>query len=92
LFLRRATSLSSLSIFFSANAHLIPAQAELGRRVIEAQPNTIVVCVRNPYDVNCFPEASTIICTFGFRKPSLQAISRILAGDEKARGMMPVNF
>lgn len=79
-------------LLITANAHLIPQQEKLAMRLLEHKVETIAVAVRNPYDLSCFAKSPAVLLTFGFRKPSLRAMARVLSGQDKARGIVPVNI
>ncbi len=68
-------------ILATRNAHLYPAQAQAARQLIEAAADSVLVCLRNPYDASILSEADAVYCTHGDSSPSLQAAAAALCGD-----------
>jgi beta-N-acetylhexosaminidase len=69
-----------------------PAQAALARAVLSANPRTVVVALRLPYDLSAFPEASTCICTYSILEPSMRAAADALFGMRGFEGKLPVTL
>lgn len=63
----------STILLVTRNAHLLDEQLELAQLIQKRAKNTILVCLRNPYDAGLLNDARTIICTNGDSAPSLQA-------------------
>jgi beta-N-acetylhexosaminidase len=40
----------------------------------------IVLAVRNPYDLQAFPDARTFIATYEYTRPALEAAARVIFG------------
>jgi beta-N-acetylhexosaminidase len=68
------------------NAGLIPAQADLVRRLISLGKPTVVYAARLPYDLTVCPEAPCQITTYGDPPCSVDAAAMVILGDAKARG------
>ncbi len=66
-----------------------PEQADLVRALYQQHPNLIVAALRTPYDVLEFPEVRSYLCTYGIRPPSIQALARVLCGEQSATGQLP---
>jgi beta-N-acetylhexosaminidase len=52
----------------------------------------IVVSMNEPYDVAHLADAPTYLSTYGFRWPSLSALTRVLFGEGDALGRLPVEI
>lgn len=52
----------------------------------------IVVAVREPYDIRNFPEIGVYLCTYGYRKESLDAAAAVIFGAVNAKGTLPVTL
>ncbi len=80
-------------VIFTYNAHLFPGQADGVRRLLARRQNSIVVAVRNPYDLALFPDAKGTLATFGFRSPAISAVLDVLEGKAvPASGPWPVSL
>jgi beta-N-acetylhexosaminidase len=80
----------SFFIVGTYNAHKHPNQ----RKLIEglSHMDIIVVAMRTPYDLMSFTEVPCCLATYGTRCVSTGALSRVLLGLEKPRGMLPVDM
>ncbi|MFN8379012.1 MAG: beta-N-acetylhexosaminidase [Anaerolineae bacterium] len=72
------------------NAHLNPERVESAQRLLNAASQTVLVCLRNPYDASALAGADTILCTCGDSRPSLEAAVSALMGDFVPKGQLPV--
>jgi beta-N-acetylhexosaminidase len=80
-------------ILATRNAHLIPRQRELAARIIEqAAGRVILLALRNPYDIHVLPPTAIAWCTCGDSRPSLRAVTRLLADGQQPGGKLPVQF
>jgi beta-N-acetylhexosaminidase len=52
----------------------------------------VAVAVRDPYDINRFPEATTYVCTYSYSPVSPPALVRVLTGEVKATAKLPVDI
>jgi len=77
-------------ILGTRSAHLIPEQLEWASKYLTAAKQCILICLRNPYDVDVLPDADTVICTCGDNAPSIQAVVDALMGDYVPTGHLPV--
>jgi hypothetical protein len=68
-------------ILATRNAHLYPAQAHAAQQLIDAAADSVLLCLRNPYDASVMTGASAVYCTHGDSSPSLQAAVDVLCGD-----------
>ena len=68
--------------------------AGLVRAVQQALPDKpiVVVSFGSPYLIYSFPNVSAYVCAFGWRDDSARAAARVLTGQAKAEGRMPVTL
>lgn len=64
------------------------AQADLVNALAEIAP-VAAVALRTPFDLTTYPMISTYLCSYSVLRPSLDALSAVLAG-ETASGTLPV--
>jgi beta-N-acetylhexosaminidase len=91
--LERARSLTlsaDVSIVATRNAHLIPRQHDLAQRFLSQGKQSILVCLRNPYDAGVLSGADSVLCTCGDSVPSLTAAAETLTGRFKPSAKLPV--
>ena len=67
-------------IVATRNAHLIPAQEQAVKTLSQHPATIILLALRNPYDAQLI-ESTTVLCSAGDSRPSLEAITAALAGD-----------
>jgi beta-N-acetylhexosaminidase len=91
-----ATSAVDIIIVVTVDAHLDRRQAELMQCLVESgQPvnkRIIGLAVRNPYDLLAFSQLRTYLVTYEYTKPALSAAVRVLFGEIKAQGRLPVSL
>ena len=68
------------AVFFSANAHLFPAQAKLIEEVRKTSGRFVLVALRNPYDQDLVPAGETAVLSYGFLPNALKATLGVLFG------------
>ena len=70
------------------------AAAEAQTRLVRALQATgkpvVVAAMRNPYDIASFPEAPTVIDTFGYTTHQIESLVRVLYGEVNPVGRLPV--
>jgi beta-N-acetylhexosaminidase len=79
-------------ILCTINANGQPGQSALVEAVHKAGLRTIWVALRMPYDLAVFPEANTYLCTYSLQEPSMHALARVLSGESRASGRLPVSI
>jgi beta-N-acetylhexosaminidase len=77
-------------ILATRNAHLVEEQRGFAQEIIDSAKQVILLCLRNPYDVDVLRGAGTILCTCGDSVPSVQAVVDTLLGDFEPSGKLPV--
>jgi len=62
--------------------------------LINALPlaQTVVVATQSPYDILNFPLVQTYLMTYGFSPPTLGVLWRILRGEIRPKGVLPVSL
>jgi len=73
-----------------ANAEQTAAQQDLLDALVATGTPVIQVPVRNPYDV-AWAEPAAQLATYGYQRPSLEALARVVMGDAEPAGRLPVN-
>lgn len=71
-------------LFFTYNAHILDNQVTIANKLLQLFPQMLLIALRNPYDLACFPKARNLCATFGFRSPAIKALFKVLNGEEKA--------
>jgi beta-N-acetylhexosaminidase len=88
---RQMIAETEVLVVATRSAHLRPEQLQLARELIGQAAKVVLLCLRNPYDVNVLPEVETILCTCGDSRPSLRAAVDALMGDFTPSGRLPVD-
>lgn len=90
--LLQTTSETDIFIIATVNAHLDEQQAELVRCLISSGRRIIGIAVRNPYDLQVFPQLRTYLVTYEYTRPALVAAVRVVFGEKLAQGHLPVSI
>ncbi|MBU3958434.1 MAG: beta-N-acetylhexosaminidase, partial [Candidatus Omnitrophica bacterium] len=69
-----------------------PQQAKMVKKLQAKGEPLIVLAIRNPYDLNLFPEISTYLTTYDYSPTNLQVASEIITGKYEARGVLPITL
>jgi len=77
---------------YSRNPALEDIQAEIVNQLIALRTDIMVVALGNPYDIRKLPEVKTYIATYGFRKVQLEAFFKILCGEIRPQGKLPITI
>jgi beta-N-acetylhexosaminidase len=72
------------------SAHLIPEQLAMAQEFMGSAKRIILLCLRNPFDVDALPGADVVICTCGDSAPSVEAAVDALLGTFTPTGRLPV--
>ncbi len=73
-------------------AHRFPEQVGLVKRLLGSGRPTIIVALREPYELARFPEAGSFLAAYDDSEPVIEAVAHILAGKDKAGGRLPVTI
>jgi beta-N-acetylhexosaminidase len=68
------------------------AQTRLVRALLATGKPVVVAAMRNPYDVASFPEAPTVLDTFGYTADQTESLVRVLFGEVNPSGRLPVTI
>jgi beta-N-acetylhexosaminidase len=79
-------------VVLTYNLHLYAAQKDFVRSILDLGKPTLVAAVRDPYDLAFVPGARACVATYSFRDCSLRALAKVLFGDSKAKGRLPVEL
>lgn len=74
------------------NAHLIPEQEKLVKRLHLLNKPMAVIGMRSPYDLLAFPEVNAYLTTYEYTLPALQTAAEIVFGRRKAYGKLPITL
>jgi beta-N-acetylhexosaminidase len=68
------------------------AQTTLVRALLATGKPVVVAAMRNPYDVASFPEAPTVLDSFGYTTHQVESLVRVLFGEVDPVGRLPVSI
>jgi beta-N-acetylhexosaminidase len=68
------------------------AQTRLVRALLATGKPVVVAAMRNPYDVASFPEAPTVVDTYGYTADQVESLVRVLFGEVNPTGRLPVSI
>ncbi len=71
-------------------AAIDPAQRALVRAVLDRGVPTVVVVQRSPADLCVVEDVGTVLLSYGFHRPSSDAVAAVLTGAAVAPGRLPV--
>lgn len=74
------------------NAHIYTEQVKLVKEIYKLNKNIIVLMLRNPYDIECFPEVPCCIAAYEYTRLSVQNAVDTLTGNIEINGKMPVKL
>lgn len=73
--------------------HRLPdATRELGQRLLEAQPSSVLISLSSPYVLRDLPDYPAFVCSYNYTPLSMQALGRVLAGQIQPQGRLPVSI
>ncbi|MCP5101830.1 MAG: hypothetical protein GY950_00540, partial [bacterium] len=62
------------------------------KTLFQHRRDTIVVSLENPYEIKNIPSVDTFLVTYGFRQVQVEALFKVLTGDIKPHGKLPVKI
>jgi beta-N-acetylhexosaminidase len=74
------------------NADVSLGQTELVRKLAETGKSLIVAAVRNPFDLNAFPQVNAYVACYENRPLAMKALARIITGEAEPTGKLPVTI
>lgn len=83
---------ADLVVLGVAAASSEPTEAALAKAVLQVGTPAAGVALRSPADVAALAEAPTVLCTYGLRAPSTEALAAVLAGERTATGTLPIDL
>ena len=60
--------------------------------LINENPNTVFISTMSPYDIPKYPEADTVLATYGLSRYALQSAAKIILGKIQPHGTLPVEL
>lgn len=88
----KVASQSDQVIVQTSNTLRFPSQGIMVRKLVENHERVVAVSVRNPYDLNAFPQVKTYIACYEDLPITLELLAEILIGNKKASGKLPVTL
>jgi beta-N-acetylhexosaminidase len=79
-------------IVIMATMNVDERQAALMHQLLQANCRVIGIAIRNPYDLQSFPQLRTYLATYEYTAPALEAAVRVVFGEIEARGVLPVSL
>jgi beta-N-acetylhexosaminidase len=77
-------------VIVARRAYLVANQARAVDALLAAAPDAVLVSALEPFDEARFPQARTVVCTFGDDATTFEALADVLAGRRAARGRVPL--
>jgi beta-N-acetylhexosaminidase len=78
-------------VTYDATKH--PIEADIARQVIaKAGDRTVAVSVRNPLDLNVYPNAKAYLAVYECRPLALESAAKVLTGELKPTGSLPLEL
>ncbi len=78
-------------IVLMRRAHVYAGQKSAVERILAAQPDALIVSLREPFDAFEFPQARNVACTYGDDAPSIAGLAAVLFDGKPATGIFPLN-
>jgi beta-N-acetylhexosaminidase len=69
-----------------------PEQAKLVNALLASDAPVVLVALRDPYDLLSFPNAPTMLATYGVPPPTFAALAQVLTGKVRPQGRLPVEL
>lgn len=62
------------------------------KELLKKYPNAILISTMSPYDIASYPEAKTLLATYGLNKFILKTAANIILGKQPALGHLPIEL
>ncbi|HEX8705394.1 MAG TPA: beta-N-acetylhexosaminidase [Myxococcaceae bacterium] len=85
-----AAAQADLTVVLATRVWTSQAQRDLIRSLQDTGKPVVVVSVREPYDIAHLSNVSTHVATYGYRPVSMKALAKVLVGEVKPAGKLPV--
>jgi len=79
------------AIVLTRRAHLYPSQARAIAKIVERNPDAVVVSVLEPFDVPLFTDARHVLACYGDDVASIGGLADVLFGGVMPQGRIPVD-
>jgi beta-N-acetylhexosaminidase len=89
---RAAVDAADVVLLGTRGANRFPAQADFVASVLGLGKPVVAVALADPYDSLAYPAAPTALAAYGADPTMLDALGAVLAGEETARGTLPVTL
>ncbi|MDH2428426.1 glycoside hydrolase family 3 protein [Sphaerisporangium sp. TRM90804] len=76
----------------TVNSKTSAAQRDLVNALLATGKPVVIVAARNPYDIADFPGAPAYLATYSWEKPAMEAAARVLFGQTRPTGRLPVTI
>ena len=60
--------------------------------LLKQYPNTVLISTMSPYDINNYPQADTVLATYGINTFVLETAANIILGNLHPQGQLPVQL
>jgi beta-N-acetylhexosaminidase len=77
-------------IVLTRRAHIHARQAAAVEQILKTFPETVLVSLQEPYDALMFPQAQSVLCTYGDERTCIEGLASVLFDGAAPRGMLPV--
>ncbi|MFD2614123.1 beta-N-acetylhexosaminidase [Paenibacillus gansuensis] len=74
------------------NAHLHKDQIQLVQELMALGKQPVIAALRNPYDLQAFPDVPAYVCLYESRPLALQSAAKLLTGQLVPQGKLPVTL
>ncbi len=61
-------------------------------QLLKENKDTIFLSLMSPYDIKFYPQAKNVIAIYGVNHLSMEAVAKIIIGDIKAKGKLPIKI
>jgi beta-N-acetylhexosaminidase len=68
------------------------SQKKAFNALVQEHPDVVLISTMSPYDIANYPEADTILATYGLNRYALRTAADILLGNIEAQGKLPVDI
>lgn len=74
--------------FFSG----LKEKTNLIKKILSIRKDAMLIALESPYIISDFPEVKTSVLSYGSRDIQIEALFKILTGEKKSKGRLPVNI
>lgn len=87
----QSTDISVIGSLQWANKE-IPAQKQAIESLMKLNNKTILLSLMNPYDIKHYPQSKTVLALYGVNKLSAETAAKIILGQIKPQGNLPISL